>query len=150
MRVFQGLEEFVAAAGEDLGASDWVKVDQERIDTFADATGDHQWIHTDRARAAEGPFGRTIAHGFLTLSLLPVLLNRLYRVEGVTMAINYGLDKVRFVSPVPAGSRVRARSQIASVDPLEGAAQGRFETTLDVEDVERPAAVVTSIVRYLA
>ena len=105
MKVFQSIEEFAGAAGADLGTSDWLEIDQDRIDRFADATGDHQWIHVDPQAAAAGPFGRTIAHGFLTLSLLPVVWKQVYSVEGVTMAVNYGLGKVRFLSPVPSGQR---------------------------------------------
>lgn len=150
MKIFEGFGELAAAAGTDLGVSSWVTVDQERIDTFAAATGDDQWIHVDPARAAEGPFGATIAHGFLTLSLLPVMLNELYRVDGVRLAVNYGLDRVRFVSPVPVGSRVRLASRIAEVTSLEGAAQAVFESTFEIDGIEKPAAVVRSIVRYVA
>lgn len=112
MKVFDGIDEFATAAGVDLGTTDWVVVDQERINKFADATGDHQWIHVDPEAAAMSPFGGTIAHGFLTLSLLPVLWHELYSVAGVGMAVNYGLGKVRFVSPVPTGSRIRASATV--------------------------------------
>ncbi|HWJ82457.1 MAG TPA: MaoC family dehydratase [Nocardioides sp.] len=149
MRIYDGLSEFAEAEGDDLGVSDWVEVDQGRIDQFADATGDHQWIHVDRDRAAGGPFGTTIAHGFLTLSLLPVLINQLYRVDDVTMAVNYGLDKVRFLSPVPSGSKVRAASRVARVAALDGAVQATFETTIEIQGADRPAAVIESIVRYV-
>jgi acyl dehydratase len=150
VKVYQGLAELVGAIGDELGPSRWLEVDQTRIDTFAAATGDHQWIHVDPERAASGPFGATIAHGFLTLSLLPVLLNELYRVEGVTMALNYGLGKVRFVAPVPVGSRIRLTSRIASVEKLEGAAQAIFESVFEIDGSSRPAAVVASVVRYVA
>ncbi|GAB3075182.1 MaoC/PaaZ C-terminal domain-containing protein [Nocardioides zeae] len=150
MKIYRGLGEFAGAEGDDLGTSDWVVVDQARIDTFADATGDHQWIHVDPARAATGPFGGTIAHGLLTLALLPTLINGLYRVDDVTMAVNYGLDKVRFLTPVPAGSRIRATSRVARVERLEGAVQALFETTIELEGAAKPAAVVQSIVRYVA
>ncbi len=123
-------------------------IDQERIDRFAEATGDHQWIHVDPERAKDGPFGRTIAHGLLTLSLLPVLQHQLYAVEDVTMAVNYGMNRVRFMSPVPVDSKVRARASITAVDELPGAVQVAFSTTFEVEGVEKPAAVVESIARF--
>ncbi|MFL6063018.1 MAG: MaoC family dehydratase [Marmoricola sp.] len=148
MKTFQGIAELAGAAGTDLGASDWLEIDQQRIDTFAAATGDHQWIHVDPERAADGPFGATIAHGFLTLSVLPVLQHQLYAVEGVRMAVNVGLDKVRFVSPVLVGSKVRARASISEVIELEGTVQVVFATTIEIEGVEKPAAVVTSIARF--
>ncbi len=107
-QVFTSAPELRAAVGQELGVSDWLEVDQKRIDLFADATGDHQWIHVDPERAAEGPFGSTIAHGYLTLSLLPALVPQILRVEGVRMGVNYGTDKVRFPAPVPVGSRLRA------------------------------------------
>ena len=150
MRIFNGISQLTAAAGQELGTSDWVTVDQERINTFADATGDHQWIHVDTEKAAAGPFGGTIAHGMLTLSLLPSFMYQLYRVDGVTMAINYGLNKVRFPAPVPAGSRVRATSRITSVAQLEGAVQAELSTTIEVEGGAKPACVAESIVRYIA
>ncbi|HSV37521.1 MAG TPA: MaoC family dehydratase, partial [Nocardioidaceae bacterium] len=124
MRVFESLTDFIEAEGESLGTTSWMEVTQEKVDLFADATGDHQWIHVDPAKAAEGPFGGTIAHGLFTLSLLPVFLHELYAVEGISMAVNYGLNKVRFPAPVPVGARVRATSRIDAVEKLEGAAQG--------------------------
>jgi acyl dehydratase len=150
MRIFNGISELTAAAGEELGTSDWLAVDQERINMFADATGDRQWIHVDAERAAAGPFGGTIAHGMLTLSLLSAFLPQIYRVEGVTMAINYGLNKVRFPAPVPAGSRLRATSRITSVKPLDGAVQAELSTTIEIEHGAKPACVAESIVRYVA
>jgi acyl dehydratase len=150
MRIFNGISELKAAAGQELGTSDWVTVDQDRINTFADATGDHQWIHVDAEKAAAGPFGGTIAHGMLTLSLLPSFMYQLYRVDGVAMAINYGLNRVRFPAPVPAGSRVRATSRITSVTQLDGAVQAELSTTIEVEGDAKPACVVDSIVRYVA
>lgn len=150
MKVYDGVTEFANAEGDVLGTSDWLEIEQARIDQFADATGDHQWIHVDPARAAEGPFGATIAHGFLTLSLLPPLLNQLYRVDNVRMAVNYGLDKVRFMAPVPVGSRIRLTARVLSVTPLDGAVQATFESTFEVDGSEKPAAVVHSIVRYVA
>jgi acyl dehydratase len=147
---FTGLAELAEAAGTDLGASDWIVIDQERIDRFAEATGDHQWIHVDPERAKEGRFGATIAHGFLTLSVLPVLQHELYAVDGVRMAVNYGLDRVRFMSPVLVGSKVRARAEVAGVESLDGAVQVTFSTTFEIEGVDKPAAVVTSIARFIA
>ena len=148
MKTFQGIADLAGAAGTDLGASDWLEIDQHRIDMFAAATGDHQWIHVDPERAADGPFGRTIAHGFLTLSVLPVLQHQLFTVEGVRMAVNVGLNRVRFAAPVPVGSKIRARAQITEVTELEGAVQVLFSTTLEIEGVEKPAAVVESIARF--
>jgi len=150
VKTFNGIAELANAGGTDLGASDWLRIDQERIDTFAAATGDHQWIHVDPERAAEGPFGRTIAHGFLTLSLLPVLQHQIYDVTGISMAVNVGLNKVRFLAPVPVGSRVRARATITEVTELDGAVQVVFATTLEIEGVDKPAAVVESIARFFA
>ncbi|MFD5257356.1 MaoC family dehydratase [Streptomyces bobili] len=149
MKIFDGLSELATAAGELLGSSDWVAVDQERIDRFADATGDHQWIHVDAERAARGPFGSTIAHGLLTLSLLPAFLQQIYRVDGVRMAVNYGLDKVRFPAPVPVGSKLRATSRIAEVTPLDGAVQLKLSTVIEIEGGAKPACVVDSVVRYV-
>ena len=150
MKVFEGIEGLAEAKGVDLGSSEWVVVDQDRIDRFADATGDHQWIHVDPERAASGPFSGTIAHGFLTLSLLPIFLHQLYEVRNVSMAVNYGLGKVRFISPVPAGARIRGTASILDVDILEGAAQMTVSTTIEIEGAERPAAIVESIVRLVA
>ncbi|MFE3056955.1 MaoC family dehydratase [Nocardia sp. NPDC059239] len=150
MRVFDVIAELADAAGEELGVSDWIVVDQERIGLFADATGDHQWIHVDVDKAASGPFGGTIAHGLLTLSLLPAIQHQIYRVDNVAMAVNYGLDKVRFPAPVPAGSKVRGRSRIAEVALLEGAVQATLSTVIEIEGGEKPACIVESIVRYIA
>lgn len=150
MKVFKDIEEFAGAAGTDLGHSDWVVIDQDRIDQFADATGDHQWIHVDPEAAAAGPFGGTIAHGFLTLSLLPVLLHQLYSVENVKMTVNYGLGKVRFISPVPSGSKIRAAATVVDVTRLDGAAvQGTLSATIELDGGSKPAAVVESIVRFV-
>jgi acyl dehydratase len=150
VKTFKGIAGLAAAAGTDLGVSEWLEIDQDRIDRFADATGDHQWIHVDPERAAEGPFGRTIAHGFLTLSLLPALQHQMYAVEDVAMAVNVGMNKVRFVSPVPVGSRVRARVVIGEVTELEGAVQVVIATTIEIEGEDKPAAVVESIARFFA
>lgn len=150
MKIFNGIDDVVAAEGTDLGTTDWVEIDQERIDKFADATGDRQWIHVDPERAAEGPFGTTIAHGFLTLSLLPVLQHQLYRVDGIKMAVNYGLDKVRFITPVPVGAKVRATATISKIARLDSAVQAHLITTIEVEGAAKPACVVESIARFVA
>jgi acyl dehydratase len=148
-RVFGSLEELRAAVGEQLGTSDWLEIDQKRIDLFAEATGDRQWIHVDPGKAAAGPFGTTIAHGYLTLSLLPVLVPQLMRVEGVRMGINYGSNKVRFPSPVPVGSRVRATGTIAGVT---GAAGGGVQLTTAVivkrEGGDKPVCVAEIVTRF--
>ncbi len=148
-RVFTSVDELRAAIGEELGAGDWLEIDQKRVDLFADATGDHQWIHVDPEKAAAGPFGTTIAHGYLTLSLLPVLVPRLMRVEGVRMGINYGVNKVRFPSPLPVGSRVRATGVITEVTEVgEGCVQLTMRVTIDREGGEKPVCVAESVVRY--
>lgn len=149
MKVFENLAEFESAAGAELGPTDWLEIDQKRVDQFADATDDHQWIHVDPERAANGPFGATIAHGLLTLSLLPKFMHDLYRVDNVTMAINYGLNKVRFITPVPVGSKLRASSRIEQVDKLDAGLQATMVTTIEVEGAAKPAAVVESIIRYV-
>ncbi|MCZ7413467.1 MULTISPECIES: MaoC family dehydratase [unclassified Streptomyces] len=148
-RVFATVDELREAVGVELGPSDWLEVDQKRIDLFADATGDHQWIHVDPERAARGPFGTTIAHGYLTLSLLPVLMPRVLRVEGVRMGVNYGVNKVRFPAPVPVGSRLRARVRIAEVSEVgDDGVQCVAQTTVEREGGEKPVCVAESVVRY--
>lgn len=150
MRTFESVSDLAAAAGEVIGQSDWVTITQDDVDLFADATGDHQWIHVDPERAAAGPFGTTIAHGFMTLALLPRLQHQIYRVNGIKLAINYGLNKVRFPAPVPVGSRVRAQSSLLGVEELgDGAVQATMSTTVEVEGVAKPACVAESVVRYL-
>ena len=149
MKVFKDLNEFAAALGSQLGPTDWLEIDQERVNLFADATDDHQWIHVDPARAADGPFGGTIAHGLLTLSLLPHFSHDLYRVEGITLAVNYGYNKVRFVTPVKVGARIRARGEVTEIKQLDGAVQATTTITVEIEDSEKPAAVAESIVRYI-
>ena len=150
MRVFNGIDELKQAVGEHLGHSDWHTVTQEKVDLFADATGDHQWIHVDPERAKAGPFGGTIAHGYLTLSLLPMLNQQIYRIDGLTMGINYGTNKVRFPSPVPVGSRVRAGTEILEVNPNAQGAQAVVRTTIEVEGGEKPACVAESVVVLVA
>ena len=142
-----GLTELV---GSHLGYSDWMEITQERVNTFADATGDHQWIHVDPERAAaESPFGGPIAHGYLTLSLGPALMPQILHVTGVTMGVNYGLGKVRFVSPVPVGSRLRLGAALDEVKVLDGGwAQIHMTFTFEVEGAERPACVAEIIFRY--
>lgn len=147
MRVFDGLDDLRAAVGTQIGSGDWMTVDQERIDTFADATGDHQWIHIDPARAEDGPFGTTIAHGFLTLSLLSVLVKDVYSVEGVKMGVNYGLNKVRFTSPVAVGSKVRANVELVEVSDVTGGVQLTTKVTVEIEGSERPALVAEWLTR---
>ncbi|GAB7038787.1 MULTISPECIES: MaoC family dehydratase [Catenuloplanes] len=148
MRVFDSPGALAAAAGEHLGHSEWTEVDQSRISTFAEATGDDQWIHVDPARAATGPFGTTIAHGYLTLSLIPALSWQVYRVDGVRMGINYGLDRVRFPAPLPAGSRVRAGVQLLTVTPVaNGALQIAAEVTIEREGGTKPVCVAQTLSR---
>jgi len=149
VKTFSGLAEFVAAEGSQLGPTDWLEVTQDRVNLFADATDDHQWIHVDPERAANGPFGGTIAHGLLTLSLLPHFTHQLYTVDNVAMAINYGYNKVRLITPVPVGAKIRARAEIAKVDQLDGAVQATLTTTVEIEGSEKPAAVAESIVRFI-
>ncbi|WP_412542542.1 MaoC family dehydratase [Longispora sp. K20-0274] len=147
-RRFGSLDELRAAAPVDLGHSDWVDVDQDRIDRFAAATGDDQWIHVDPARAATGPFGSTIAHGFLVLSLLPVItLDRLV-VDRVRLAVNYGLNKVRFPAPVPVGSRLRGRVQVTEVTEVAGGTQVTCVVTVEREGGDRPVCVAESVARF--
>lgn len=148
MQVLAGLEGIFAAKGRLLGSSEWVTVDQSRIDAFAGATGDHQWIHVDAERAAAGPYGTTIAHGYLTLSLLPMFMVAVYRVEGARMAVNYGLNKVRFVTPVRVGSRLRGTTELLDAQPLDTtSAQLLFRVTVEIEGVERPACVAETVSR---
>ena len=133
--------------GLELGPSDWLEVTQERVDLFADATGDHQWIHVDPQRAAAGPFGGTIAHGYLTLSLLAAFAFELLPVEDASAAINYGLNKVRFPAPVPSGSRLRGRFKLLAYEPLEGGAQLTVEVSMEREGSAKPVCVAESLAR---
>ena len=149
MKKFSGLDEFVAAEGAELGPTDWLEVTQDRVNLFADATDDHQWIHVDFERAANGPFGGTIAHGLLTLSLLPHFTHQLYTVDNIAMAVNYGYNKVRFITPVRVGVKIRARAQIAKVDQLDGALQATVTVTVEIDGSDKPAAVAESIVRFI-
>ncbi|MFF1276874.1 MaoC family dehydratase [Streptomyces marokkonensis] len=147
-RIFTSVDELKAAVGEQLGYTDWLEVDQKRIDLFAEATGDHQWIHVDPQKAAAGPFGTTIAHGYLTLSLLPLFGPQLIAVEGVTMGVNYGTNKVRFPAPVPVGSRVRATATITAVDEVKGGVQVATAFTVEREGGDKPVCVAESVARY--
>ncbi|MCX4802555.1 MULTISPECIES: MaoC family dehydratase [Streptomyces] len=147
-RVFTSAEELHAGIGEPLGPSEWLEVDQKRIDLFADATGDHQWIHVDPERAAGGPFGSTIAHGYLTLSLLPSLVPQIMRVEGMRMGLNYGTNKVRFPAPVPVGSRLRAVAVITEVAEAGGGVQVTATVTVEREGGDKPVCVAESVSRY--
>jgi acyl dehydratase len=141
MRTFNGIPDLEKAVGTHLGHSEWHTIDQDQIDAFAAATGDDQWIHTDPAKAAGGPFGTTVAHGFLTLSLVPMLVWQVYTVEGVTMAVNYGADKLRFPSPVPVGSRLRAGVELNSVTPIALGYQVALKVTIERDGGDKPACV---------
>jgi len=133
--------------GQELAVGDWLTVDQATIDKFADATGDHQWIHVDQERAAKGPFGTTVAHGYLTLSLLPKLAESAFKVDDVRMGVNYGLNRVRFPAPVPAGSRIRARMKLLSYEPIDGGAQLVTEVTMEREGSDKPVCVAETVSR---
>jgi acyl dehydratase len=148
METFHGREELVGSLGRELGPGEWVEIGQDRIDGFADVTGDHQWIHVDPERAASGPYGATVAHGFLTLSLVPLLLDGLRRVEGTKMGLNYGLERVRFPSAVRSGTRVRARSTLVdATDVGEGGVQLVTRVTIEVEGSAKPACVADVVTR---
>ncbi|MFD6417677.1 MaoC family dehydratase [Streptomyces sp. NPDC060194] len=147
-RIFTSVEELRAAVGEELGHSDWVEIDQKRIDLFAEATGDHQWIHVDPEKAAQGPFGTTIAHGYLTLSLLPFLTPQIVIVDNIRMAVNYGTNKVRFPSPVPVGSRLRASARFADVTEAGGGVQVATVVTIEREGGDKPVCVAEAVARY--
>lgn len=147
-RIYTSARELRDGVGEQLGHSDWLEVEQDRIDRFAEATGDHQWIHVDPERAKDGPFGTTIAHGYLTLSLLPALVPQVMRVEGMKMGINYGTNKVRFPSTVPVGSRLRATAVLREVEEVGGGVQVTAVVTVEREGSEKPACVAESVSRY--
>jgi len=147
MKHYAHLAELQALVGQELGVSDWLAVDQARIDLFAQATGDHQWIHTDPVRAAAGPFGATVAHGFLTLSLLPVLFETGFAIDDVRMGVNYGLNRVRFPAPVRVGSRLRGRFRLLAYEPLDGGAQLTVESVVELDGSDKPACVAESVSR---
>ncbi len=146
--VFKTPAELPAAVGKGLGSSDWLEITQERINQFADATGDHQWIHVDPERAKAGPFGACIAHGYLTLSLVNLFLPQIVDVQGASMGVNYGSDKVRFPAPVPVGSRIRGRGELLKVDEVKGGFQATIRVTVEIDGVERPGCVIDTISRY--
>ncbi len=147
--VLDGVDAVRAAVGTHLGTSDWTEVTQERVQRFADATGDHQWIHVDVERAsAESPFGTRVAHGYLTLAMTNEFLPRIVEVRGVSMGVNYGVDNVRFPAPVPVGSRVRARADLVAVDDVPGGVQTTMRVTVEVEGSVRPACVVEALSRF--
>lgn len=146
---FSSPDEVVAAIGHSLGESEWLMIDQKRIDAFAGATGDHQWIHVDPERAKSGPFGATIAHGYLTFSLINLFLPELFRGEGMKMAVNYGADRLRFPAPVPVGSRIRAVGQLVNAERLDGnAVQTTVRVTIEVEGTAKPACVADILGRF--
>ena len=150
MRTFQTIAELKDLVGQEVGVSDWITVTQERIQLFADATNDHQWIHLDAERAKAGPFGTTIAHGFLTLSLLPEMAASAFGVNETRMGVNYGLNKVRFPAPVPSGSRLRGRFKLVGYEPLEGGAQLTVQVRMEREGSDKPVCIAESIGRRYA
>jgi acyl dehydratase len=144
----KGVEKFHELAGQHLGYSDWHRIDQEQINLFAEATGDHQWIHVDPERAASGPFGTAIAHGYLTLSLAPVYLGEVLVVEGASMGVNYGCNKVRFPAPVPVGSNLRLGAAVAGAENVTGGVQVVLDITLETEGSSKPSCVAQVVYRY--
>lgn len=148
--VFESPVDLLSAVGQSLGASEWMTIEQERIDQFADATGDRQWIHVDPTRAKDGPFGTTIAHGYLTLSLVNALLPQILVVKNVSMGVNYGTDRVRFPAPVPVGSRIRAVGEVVKAEEVKGSAiQATVRVTVEIEGSDRPGCVVDTISRFV-
>ncbi|MCX5444123.1 MaoC family dehydratase [Streptomyces nigrescens] len=146
-----GLEALKSLSGADLGRTDWQEITQERVNTFADATDDHQWIHTDPERAKDGPFGGPIAHGYLTLSLIIPLFGELLDITGISMSVNYGLDKVRFPRPVPVGARIRLHGAVGTVEDVKGnGVQMPLTFTVEVEDSDKPACVAHAVYRHYA
>jgi len=147
MHSFDKLSDLQPLVGQQVAESDWITLDQHRIDLFADATGDHQWIHVDPLRAAAGPFGATVAHGFLTLSLLPELAASAFEIRETRMGVNYGLNRVRFPAPVPVGSRLRGHFKLLSYEPIEGGAQVTMEVTMEREGSAKPVCIAESVSR---
>ena len=145
---FENPAALLSATGRHLGYSDWLEIDQQRIDLFAEATGDHQWIHVDPGKAAEGPFGKTIAHGYLTLSLANLFLPQIMEVRNTSMGVNYGCEKVRFPAAVPVGSKVRGTGEVISAEEVKGGVQVVVRMTIDVEGNDRPACVIDTISRF--
>lgn len=151
MKTFQTLSELAACTGQEVAVSDWITITQQQVNLFAEATGDHQWIHVDPEKARAGPFGGPIAHGFLTLSLLPRFFESSFEITGSRMGVNYGLNKVRFTAPVPVGSRLRARMKLLSAEPIEPAGmQMIWEVTVECEGQAKPVCIAESIVRRYA
>jgi acyl dehydratase len=150
MRTFETIAELQPLVGQDIATSEWITVTQERIQLFADATNDHQWIHLDAERAKAGPFKTTIAHGFLTLSLLPEMSASAFEVRGTRMGVNYGLNKVRFPAPVPSGSRLRGHFKLLAYDPLDGGAQLTVQVTMEREGSDKPVCIAESLARRYA
>ena len=147
---FDSPASLLGAAGQHLGYSDWLEIDQQRINLFADATGDHQWIHVDPERAAQGPFGKTIAHGYLTLALANLFLTQIMLVQNASMGVNYGCEKVRFPAVVPVGSRVRGCGEIISAESVKGGVQVVVRMSIELEGSDRPACVIDTISRFFA
>ncbi|MCW2799363.1 MAG: enoyl-CoA hydratase [Aeromicrobium sp.] len=150
MRILNNSKEIAAAAGEELGVSEWLAITQERIDLFADATGDRQWIHVDPERAADGPFGATVAHGYLTLSMLPFLGAQVYAFAGDVARVNYGLNKVRFVSPVRVGSKIRNRVELLTVEEIDKGQRATLQHTVEIKGSDKPACVAETVVLLMA
>ncbi len=150
MRTFTDFDELIAAAGRELGTSDWLSIEQDRVDQFADATGDHQWIHVDVERAASGPFGGTIAHGYLTLSLIPMLGAQVFTLETPGAKLNYGVNKVRFPTPVPVGARLRDTISIKEVTDLPTGKQVVLDHVIEIEGHDKPACVAQHVVLLLS
>lgn len=151
MKTFQTLSELAACTGQEVAVSDWITITQQQVNLFAEATGDHQWIHVDPEKARAGPFGGPIAHGFLTLSLLPRFFESSFEITGSRMGVNYGLNKVRFTAPVPVGSRLRARMKLLATEPIEPAGmQMIWEVTVECEGLAKPVCIAESIVRRYA
>jgi acyl dehydratase len=149
IRVFHGIGELAAAKGEHLGYSDWHTVTQTEVDKFAEATGDHQWIHVDVERASSSPFGGTVAHGYLTLALIPLFAQQIFTVEDVTMSLNYGVDRVRFPAAVPVGSRLRAGVEIVDVAESAQGVRVGYRYTIEIEGSDKPACVANTLVLYV-
>ncbi len=148
--VFENPKQLLSAVGQRLGESEWLEITQQRVNGFADATGDHQWIHVDPERAKDGPFGATIAHGYLTLSLVNHFLPQIVEVRGISMGVNYGADRLRFPAPVPVGSRIRGVGELVEAEEVKGGAiQAKVRVTVEIEGGERPACVVDTISRYV-
>ena len=149
MRILDDLDELAALTGEELGTSDWLQIDQDRVNAFAEATGDHQWIHVDVERATSGPFGGTIAHGYLTLSLIPFLGAQVFALETPGAKLNYGVNKVRFPSPLPVGSRIRAHVKVVDVADVPAGKQVTFGWAIEIEGGTKPACVAETVVLLL-